>query len=96
MSLLNHPLYSSPDLIQSLKDHGLVHDRHSQLADAFRAGFVAGKKQPWPNNCNKSVPEALRFLANNERPVGGEQRFNSSHLLQLANEIESFYKAQHG
>lgn len=42
----------------------------------------------WFNYCDKTVPEALRFLASNDRPSGGEQRFNSAHLHQLAGEIE--------
>lgn len=42
----------------------------------------------WPNECSRTVPEALRFLANHERPSGGEDRFNSLHLIQLASEIE--------
>jgi len=42
----------------------------------------------WPNGCNRTVPEALRFLASYPRPSGGEDRFNSLHLLQLAGEIE--------
>lgn len=43
----------------------------------------------WYNGCNTSVPAALRFLANHDRPGGGESRFNSAHLIQLAGEIES-------
>lgn len=42
----------------------------------------------WWNGCNKSVPQALRFLAKNDRPQGGEERFNALHLEQLADEIE--------
>lgn len=42
----------------------------------------------WPNDCDKSVPAALRFLAENDRPSGGEQRFNRAHLYQLAAEVE--------
>ena len=42
----------------------------------------------WWNYCNESVPEALRFLASNPRPSGGESKFNAAHLLQLAREIE--------
>ncbi|MHC9085386.1 hypothetical protein ACYX7E_10145 [Luteimonas sp. RIT-PG2_3] len=42
----------------------------------------------WLNGCDKTVPEALRFLARNDRPTGGEQRFNFEHLMQLAAEIE--------
>ncbi|HHT0550768.1 TPA: hypothetical protein ACTW9E_003394 [Klebsiella michiganensis] len=42
----------------------------------------------WLNGCNKSVPAALRYLAENPRPIGGESSFNAAHLYQLAREIE--------
>lgn len=42
----------------------------------------------WLNGCNKSVPAALRYLAENPRPIGGESSFNAAHLCQLAREIE--------
>ena len=42
----------------------------------------------WYNGCDRTVPKALRFLANHERPAGGETPFNSAHLFQLADEIE--------
>ena len=42
----------------------------------------------WWNGCDVVVPAALRYLANNKRPNGGEERFNSAHLYQLADEIE--------
>lgn len=42
----------------------------------------------WVNDCDKSVPAALRYLAKNDRPIGGEQHYNAMHLEQLANEIE--------
>lgn len=42
----------------------------------------------WFNHCDKVVPEALRYLAENVRPGGGCERFNSEHLHQLAHEIE--------
>lgn len=42
----------------------------------------------WWNGCDRTVPAALRFLADNERPRHGESRFNAAHLLQLAGEIE--------
>ena len=42
----------------------------------------------WWNGCDKTVPAALRYLADNERPSGGEERFNCAHLYQLAGEIE--------
>ena len=48
----------------------------------------------WWNGCDSSVPAALRFLANNERPIGGESRFNAEHLYQLAGEIERMAKTR--
>ncbi|WP_373559989.1 DUF550 domain-containing protein [Klebsiella pneumoniae] len=47
----------------------------------------------WGNGCDKTVPAALRFLAENERPLGGESRFNAAHLYQLAREIELMAEA---
>ena len=38
--------------------------------------------------CDKTVPAALRYLADNDRPGGGEQTFNAAHLFQLASEVE--------
>lgn len=52
------------------------------------ARVTEAQPRRWPNGCNRTVPEALRFLARHERPTGGEQRFNMIHLLQLAEEIE--------
>jgi hypothetical protein len=46
------------------------------------------KLPAWPNGCDDMVPKALRYLAHNDRPSGGEQHFNHAHLLQLADEIE--------
>lgn len=37
-------------------------------------------------DCDRAA-QALRFLADNERPAGGEQLFNSAHLLQLADNL---------
>lgn len=42
----------------------------------------------WWNGCDKSVPAALRYLANHPRPYEGEAKFNAAHLFQLAQEIE--------
>lgn len=47
----------------------------------------------WLNGCNKSVPAALRYLAENPRPIGGESSFNTVHLYQLAREIELMAEA---
>lgn len=35
-----HPC-NTPELIKALQDHHLKHDTPSQLADAFRAGWLA-------------------------------------------------------
>jgi len=43
----------------------------------------------WPNGCDKTIPRALRYLASNPRPSGGEQPFNGEHLHQLAGEMEA-------
>lgn len=43
----------------------------------------------WPNNCLNEAIGALRYLAGNKRPEGGQNIFNSEHLLQIANELEA-------
>ena len=45
-------------------------------------------KNKFPNGCDESVPAALRYLARNPRPTGGQELYNSEHLYQLADEIE--------
>ena len=45
MSLHNNPKYQTAELIESLKLHGLNHDKPSQLADAFRTGWMAGRSE---------------------------------------------------
>ncbi|ENZ7769447.1 TPA: DUF550 domain-containing protein [Klebsiella pneumoniae] len=52
-----------------------------------------GEPVTWGNGCDKTVPAALRYLAENERPFGGESRFNAAHLYQLAREIELMAEA---
>lgn len=42
----------------------------------------------WVNGCDQTVPQALRYLANHNRPAGGQELFNAEHLFQLADEIE--------
>ena len=62
-------------------------------AEASEPTPASGEAEPgeavaWRNHCDKTVPKALRFLAENDRPSGGEQDFNRAHLYQLAGEIE--------
>lgn len=66
------------------------HSYDSALVDALEYLLAAMDSEPvaWNNGCNKSVPSALRYLAENPRPIGGESSFNTAHLYQLAREIE--------
>lgn len=45
------------------------------------------------NGCDRQAILALRFLADNKRPCGGEQSFNSEHLFQIAEELEESVKS---
>ena len=71
--------------------------REEILADLQLAelALAAMDSEPvaWINGCNKSVPSALRYLAENPRPIGGESSFNTVHLYQLAREIELMAEA---
>ncbi|MGJ8083692.1 DUF551 domain-containing protein [Klebsiella pneumoniae] len=71
------------------------HSYDSALVDALEHLLAAMDSEPvaWGNGCDKTVPAALRYLAENERPFGGESRFNAAHLYQLAREIELMAEA---
>lgn len=56
-------------------------------------GAMDSEPVAWSNGCNKSVPAALRYLAEKPRPRGGESSFNTAHLYQLAREIELMAEA---
>ena len=70
---------------QAAEELRLLVQRADALASAAQPVAVPVK---WWNGCDKTVPAALRYLADNERPSGGEARFNGAHLYQLADEIE--------
>lgn len=38
--------------------------------------------------CVREAVEALRYLSVEERPIGGEQKFNWAHLNEIANDLE--------
>lgn len=65
------------------------------LKRVARIALAAMDSEPlaWGNGCDKTVPAALRYLAENERPIGGESSFNTAHLYQLAREIELMAEA---
>ena len=46
MSLHNRPEFNTPGIIDGLKLHGMEHDEPSQLADAFRQGYVYAMTPP--------------------------------------------------
>lgn len=78
--------------LESVRDEipfGIDTNSELELA-AFKMALAAMDSEPvkWLNGCNKSVPAALRYLAENPRPIGGESSFNTAHLYQLAREIE--------
>lgn len=68
---------------------------HDEIEELARMALAAIDSEPmeWLNSCNKSVPAALRYLAENPRPIGGESSFNTAHLYQLAREIELMAEA---
>lgn len=47
----------------------------------------AWREKGW-NLCLETAPKALRYLADHDRPIGGEQYYNFEHLLQIAGEVE--------
>lgn len=55
-----------------------------------------GEAEKWPkwwrlegfNGAITSAERALKHLSSNPKPAGGEQLFNTAHLLQIAHELE--------
>jgi hypothetical protein len=39
------------------------------------------------NGCMAVAAKALDFLANHERPIYGQQKYNAEHLMQIASEL---------
>lgn len=76
------------DRLQEIAEDGFL--KHGESKELARMALAAMDSEPvkWLNGCNKSVPAALRYLAENPRPIGGESSFNTAHLYQLAREIE--------
>ncbi|GAA0511265.1 hypothetical protein GCM10009414_21160 [Tatumella terrea] len=62
----------------------------SDEEDVFKIALASltAVRHQWSNGCNLWVPRALRYLAENERPGGGNSYFNTEHLYQLARELE--------
>lgn len=46
------------------------------------------KPVTWPNGCNETAVEALRYLAEKPRPCYGNSTFNTEHLYMIAREVE--------
>lgn len=79
--------------LQEIAEDGFL--KHGEGKELARMVLAAMDSEPvaWGNGCDKTVPAALRYLAENERPFGGESRFNAAHLYQLAREIELMAEA---
>ncbi|HHC1499951.1 TPA: hypothetical protein ACN7VK_000875 [Klebsiella pneumoniae] len=79
--------------LQEIAEDGFL--KHGESKELARMALAAMDSEPvaWNNGCNKSVPAALRYLAENPRPIGGESSFNTAHLYQLAREIELMAEA---
>lgn len=66
-------------------------ERVDKIFEAIRP-YLAQGAVPQPevdgfNGCLHVAKEALTYLAENKRPSGGQERFNSEHLHQLSKEI---------
>ena len=46
------------------------------------------KPVAWPNDCNETAVEGLRYLAEKPRPSYGNSPFNTEHLYMIASEIK--------
>ncbi|AMH01842.1 hypothetical protein AL485_23270 [Serratia liquefaciens] len=46
------------------------------------------KPVAWPNSCDETAVEALRYLAEKPRPSYGNSPFNTEHLYMIASEIK--------
>jgi hypothetical protein len=68
-----------------------LQDLQEKVALRARVRKMIGSvsREIWGNGSDETVPEALRYLAENDRPQYGSSRFNSEHLYQLADEIEA-------
>ncbi|HBQ7336473.1 TPA: hypothetical protein L8Q21_002440 [Klebsiella pneumoniae] len=79
--------------LQEIAEDGFL--KHGESKELARMALAAMDSDPveWINGCNKSVPAALRYLAENPRPIGGESSFNTAHLYQLAREVELMAEA---
>lgn len=73
-------------------DIALIKAMAAELQERRKAEKDSGPVA-WENGCNKSVPAALRYLAENPCPIGGESSFNTAHLYQLARKIEFMAEA---
>ncbi|MCX3408802.1 hypothetical protein [Raoultella ornithinolytica] len=89
--IVNYPRCEA--LVEILRECRIARDEaQAELQERRRADRYS-EPVVWINGCNKSVPAALRYLAENPRPIGGESSFNTAHLYQLAREIELMAEA---
>lgn len=68
MSFHKNPKYQIPELIDALKNHGLDSTNPSQLADAFRLGYMAASQE------RDSLESELAALRAQRVPMTDEQK----------------------
>lgn len=79
----------STDRLNEIADYPYGDEEKCWLAKRLLALLNELKRKPiWINQCDKTVPAALRYLAENPRPIGGNSPYNTEHLYDLAREIE--------
>lgn len=44
------------------------------------------------NNCLETAIKALTYIANYDKPIGGQQNYNAEHLLQIVDELKRVLK----
>lgn len=77
-------------VLTTLDEHGvgLVAKLVGKLKALEKRISELERKPNWINHCDKTAPAALRFLAENQRPIGGSSSYNREHLYDIAREIE--------
>lgn len=89
-------LIAQIDRLRKIKDEqGQLSMNGEYTLQAYKMLLATMEAEPveWLNGCNKTIPAALRYLAENPRPIGGESSFNTAHLYQLARELELMAEA---
>jgi hypothetical protein len=91
MSAHKDPQYQIPELIEALIAHGLATDTPSQLADAFRFGWLTAWNRRPPASSER-VALSIRQIAEATSAFG---HVRSDYTIGIARAIESAHGIQH-